>query len=76
MNQSKLIGIFRVKFIMKGMKKSIKSIPLFIFSLSRSKMQGGNKHRAITAAVVQLIRPKKELLGDKRAQRRSRVLDI
>lgn len=40
------------------------SIPLFILSLSQSQMQSDNNCRVATAAVVELIRPKKELLSD------------
>lgn len=50
---------------------------MFFFSLILSELlQDDIKYRAITPAAVELIRPKKDLLSDKRAQLGSRALDI
>lgn len=49
---------------------------IFAFLLRISETRGGIKCREITAAVVELIRPKKELVGDKKALLRSGELDI
>lgn len=55
---------------------SFLTIAMFLFSLILSEVQDDIKYRAITAAVVELIRPKKDLLSDSGAQLGSRALDI